>query len=268
VSILSRHNVQTFGRGTTWMVLAHGFGCDQTMWRHVTPAFENDYRIVLFDYVGHGGSDRSEYDPARYSTLQGYAADVIDICRALGVRDGVFVGHSVSGMIGILAANAEPDLFARLVLVAPSPRYLNDADYVGGFERSDVDSLLDALDSNYLGWSSSMAPVIVGNSDRPQLGEELTNAFCRTDPAIARQFARATFLSDNRADLHSVRVPSLILQCAQDVIAPEAVGRYMHTQLPRSELVLMKATGHCPNLSAPEETVAAMRAFLQSCPTA
>jgi sigma-B regulation protein RsbQ len=267
VSILSRHNVNMSGRGSTAMVFAHGFGCDQTMWRHVAPAFEDDYRVVLFDYLGHGGSDRTAYDPGKYSSLRGYAADVVDICRALDVRGGVFVGHSVSAMIGIVAANAAPELFARLVLVAPSPRYLNDVGYVGGFERGDIDSLLDALESNYLGWSSAMAPVIVGNNDRPELGEELTNAFCRTDPMIARQFARATFLSDNRADLRSVRVPSLILQCADDVIAPDAVGRYMHAQLPQSELVLMKATGHCPNLSAPDETIAAIRAFLDSCPT-
>ena len=267
VSILSRHNVKTSGRGSTPMVFAHGFGCDQTMWRYVAPAFEDDYRVVLFDYAGHGGSDRSAYDAGRYSSLPGYAADVVDICRALEVHDGVFVGHSVSAMIGIIAANTAPELFERLVLVAPSPRYLNDADYVGGFERSDIDGLLEALESNYLGWSSTMAPVIVGNGDRPELGEELTNSFCRTDPAIARQFARATFLSDNRADLRSVRLPALILQCADDVIAPEAVGRYMHAQLPRSELVMMKATGHCPNLSAPDETIAAIRAFLEPCPT-
>jgi sigma-B regulation protein RsbQ len=244
------------------MVFAHGFGCDQTMWRHVAPAFEDEYRVVLFDYLGHGGSDRTAYDPGTYSSLQGYAADVTAICRALDVQHGIFVGHSVSAMIGILAANAAPELFGRLVLVAPSPRYLNDDDYVGGFQRSDVDGLLEALESNYLGWSSAMAPVIVGNQDRPQLGEELTNAFCRTDPSIASQFARATFLSDNRADLRSVRVPSLILQCADDVIAPEAVGRYMQAQMPASELVLMKATGHCPNLSAPEETIAAIKSFL------
>jgi sigma-B regulation protein RsbQ len=262
VSILARHNVNTSGRGSTAIVFAHGFGCDQTMWRHVAPAFEDEYRVVLFDYLGHGGSDRTAYDPGKYSRLQGYAADVTEICRELGVQDGVFVGHSVSAMIGILAANAAPELFARLVLVGPSPRYLNDGDYVGGFERSDIEGLLDALESNYLGWSGAMAPVIVGNKDRPQLGEELTNAFCRTDPSIARDFARATFLSDNRADLQSVRVPSLILQCTDDVIAPEAVGRYVHAQIDGSELVLMNATGHCPNLSAPEETVDAIKAFL------
>jgi sigma-B regulation protein RsbQ len=266
MSILTRHNVRTFGSGTVPMVFAHGFGCDQNMWRFVAPAFERDFRIVLFDYLGHGGSDVAAYDPARYNTLNGYAADVVDICRALDVRRGVFVGHSVSAMIGVLAATAAPELFDRLILVAPSPRYLNDGDYVGGFERPDVDGLLEALESNYLGWSSSMAPVIMGQPDRPELGTELTNSFCRTDPAIARQFARATFLSDNRQDLAAVTPRCLILQCADDVIAPEAVGRYMHEQLPHSDLVLMRATGHCPNLSAPDETVAAIKAFLRSWP--
>jgi sigma-B regulation protein RsbQ len=249
------------------MLFAHGFGCDQSMWRHVAPAFENDYRVIRFDYVGHGGSDRAAYDPAKYSHLQGYAADVVEIARELDVQGGVFVGHSVSAVIGILAANAAPDLFDRLVLIGPSPRYINDGEYVGGFERRDIDGLLDALESNYLGWSSTMAPVIVGNADRPELGQELANSFCRTDPAIARQFARATFLSDNRQDLQSVHARCLVLQCSDDVIAPESVGRFVHDQLPGSEFVLMKATGHCPNLSAPDETIGAIRRFLDSCAT-
>jgi len=267
MSVLTRHNVRTFGAGTVPMVFAHGFGCDQNMWRFVAPAFEHDYRIVLFDYLGHGQSKAAEYDPARYNTLQGYADDLIGISRALDIRHGVFVGHSVSAMIGVLAARAAPDLFDRLILIGPSPRYINDAGYTGGFERADIEGLLEALESNYLGWSSSMAPVIMANPDRPQLGSELANSFCRTDPAIAQQFARATFLSDNRADLPHVAARSLILQCADDVIAPESVGRFVHAQLPDSELVLMRATGHCPNLSAPEETIAAMKAFLGSWPT-
>jgi sigma-B regulation protein RsbQ len=244
------------------MVFAHGFGCDQTMWRLVTPAFERDYRIILFDYVGHGGSEFGAYDAARYASLDGYASDVIEICHALGVEHGVFVGHSVSAVIGAIAAISEPQLFDRLVMLGPSARYVNDADYVGGFERSDIDGLLEALESNYLGWSSSMAPVIVGNADRPHLGAELTASFCRTDPEVARQFARVTFLSDNRADLRRVPVRSLVVQCTDDIIAPEAVGRYVHEQLPDSEFALLEATGHCPHLSAPDETVAAMRAFL------
>jgi len=263
MSVLTRHNVHTFGHGDVPMVFAHGFGCDQNMWRFVAPAFEQVYRIVLFDYIGHGRSDASAYDPAKYATLEGYADDVIEICKALDVRHGVFVGHSVSAMVGALASIAEPDLFDRLVMIGPSPRYINDGDYIGGFDRADIDGLLDALAGNYLGWSSTMAATIMGNPDRPQLGEELANSFCRTDPAIARQFAEATFLSDNRADLPAVTARCLVLQCADDVIAPQSVGLFVHQQLPNSELVLMRATGHCPNLSAPDETVAAMKAFLR-----
>jgi sigma-B regulation protein RsbQ len=244
------------------MVLAHGFGCDQNMWRYVWPAFANEFRIVLFDHVGVGGSDVRAYDRQRYSSLQGYAADVLDICRELELSDVVFVGHSVSAMIGVLAAIAEPELFARLVLVGPSPRYIDDGDYVGGFAREDIEGLLRSLESNYLGWSSAMAPVIMGNPDRPELGEELTNSFCRADPEIAAQFAAVTFLSDNRADLARVSTPSLVLQCSEDAIAPQAVGEYVQRHLPGSQLVQLQAVGHCPNLSAPEETIAAIRAFL------
>lgn len=232
------------------------------MWRHVWPAFAEEYRVVLFDYVGAGGSDWAAYDPARYASLDGYADDVLQIVRELDLTGVVFVGHSVSAMIGVLAAVREPKRFSRLVLVGPSPRYVDDVGYVGGFTRADIDGLLDSLESNYLGWSSAMAPVIMGNPDHPELGEELTNSFCRADPAIAAQFARATFLSDNRADLERVRVPCLVLQCSEDVIAPQSVGEYVHAHLPESELVLMRATGHCPNLSAPEGTIAAIRAFL------
>lgn len=244
------------------MLFAHGFGCDQNMWRHVAPAFEDEYRIVLFDHVGAGGSDLSAYDRDKYSSLHGYADDVLDICRQLELRDVVFVGHSVSAMIGLLAAAEEPDRFAKLVLVGPSPRYVDDGDYVGGFTREDIDGLLDSLDSNYLGWSQQLAPVIMGRPDRPELGEELTNSFCRTDPDIARHFARVTFLSDNRADLERVATPALVLQCSDDVIAPTAVGEYVADRLPDATLVMMEAKGHCPNLSAPDETIAAIRAFL------
>jgi sigma-B regulation protein RsbQ len=261
-AVLKRHNVRTFGRGTVPMVFAHGFGCDQNMWRFITPAFERDYRIVLFDYLGHGRSDASGYDPARYAALDGYASDVLSVCAALEVRHGVFVGHSVSAMIGALASAREPERFDELVMIGPSPRYINEVDYVGGFSAADIDELLETLESNYLGWSTAMAPVIMGRPDRPEFGEELANSFCRTDPAIARQFARATFLSDNRQDLAHVRARTLILQCANDVIAPECVGRFVHERVPDSVLVNMDATGHCPNLSAPDETIAAMRAFL------
>jgi len=244
------------------MLFAHGFGCDQNMWRHVAPAFADEYRIVLFDHVGAGGSDLSAYEPGRYASLDGYADDVLEICAELGLERVVFVGHSVSAMIGVLAARREPERFERLVLIGPSPRYVDEGDYVGGFSAEDIDGLLESLESNFLGWSGQMAPAIVGNPDRPELGEELTNSFCRTDPEIAKQFARVTFLSDNRADLPAVQTRSLILQCADDAIAPRAVGEYVHARMPHSELVLLEATGHCPNLSAPDETIAAIRAFL------
>ena len=245
------------------IVFAHGFGCDQNMWRFVVPSFADRYRIVLFDYVGAGASDLSAYDPDRYGRLDGYAQDVLDICEALDLRDAVFVGHSVSSMVGVLAAARAPGRIGALVLVGPSPRYIVDDGYPGGFTEADIEDLITSLDSNYLGWSSTMAPVIMGNPDRPQLGAELTASFCRTDPEIQKRFARVTFLSDNRADLASVRVPTLVLQCSDDVIAPDAVGEYVHDHIPGSRFVKLRATGHCPNLSAPEETAAAIVGFLE-----
>jgi sigma-B regulation protein RsbQ len=261
--VVERNNVRISGaRHGRPMLFAHGFGCDQNMWRYVTPAFEDEYKVVVFDHVGAGRSDASAYDPVKYGSLQGYASDVLDICRELELHDVVFVGHSVSAMIGVLAAVEEPARFGRLVLIGPSPRYVDDDGYVGGFTREDIDGLLDSLDSNYLGWSEAMAPVIMGNADRPELGEELTNSFCRTDPAIAKQFARVTFLSDNREDLARVDVPALVLQCREDAIAPMEVGAYVEQSLPNAQLVVLDATGHCPNLSAPSATVEAIRAFL------
>jgi len=244
------------------MLFAHGFGCDQNMWRYVWPAFADEYRIVLFDHVGAGGSDLSAYDPARYASLHGYADDVLEICSSLGLQEVVYVGHSVAAMIGVLAAAKMPERFARLVLVGPSPRYIDGDGYRGGFTREDIEGLLESLESNYLGWSAAIAPVIMGNEERTELGEELTNSFCRTDPEIAAEFARVTFLSDNRADLRRVRTASLVLQCSQDAIAPDEVGRYVAAQLPSATFVHLEATGHCPNLSAPEETTAAIKAFL------
>ena len=259
---LSRHNVKVSGRGDRVILFAHGFGCDHNMWRFVAPAFEETHRVVLFDHVGCGKADRSAYDAERHSSLQGYADDVVDIARALGVEDGIFVGHSVSAMIGILAARSAPGLFGRLVLIGPSPCYINDGDYRGGFERSDIEELMTFMDSNFLGWSAALTPQIMANPDRPDLTEELNNSFCRTDPDIAKQFARVTFLSDNRKDLEGVKLPVLILQCSEDLIAPASVGAYVHEQLAASDLVTLKATGHCPNLSAPEETVEAIRAWI------
>jgi sigma-B regulation protein RsbQ len=235
------------------------------MWRLVAPAFHADYRVILFDLAGSGRADPSAYDRTRHATIGGYAQDVVNICSELDLREVIFVGHSVSAMIGVLAALARPDLFAKLVLIGPSPRYINDGDYVGGFSAQDIDSLIDTLDSNYLGWAAAMAPVIMDNPDRPQLGEELKNSFCRTQPDVARAFARVTFLSDNRADLSRVRTPSLIVQCTSDVIAPMAVGEYVNRHLPGSQMAVLDARGHCPHLSAPEQTIAAMRQFLQAC---
>jgi sigma-B regulation protein RsbQ len=260
-----RHNVTVTGQPDGQpMLFAHGFGCDQHMWRFVAPRFADRFRVVTFDHVGAGGSDLTAYDIERYSTLDGYARDVVEICRDLGLRDVVYVGHSVSAMIGILAARQAPDLFARLVLVGPSPRYVDDLDdgYLGGFSEEDIAGLLESLESNYLGWSGAMAPVIMGNPDVPELGAELTESFCRTDPAIARRFARVTFLSDNRADLAEVTVPTLVLQCTQDVIAPMSVGEYVVEHMPDASLVVLDATGHCPNLSAPDATTAAIDAFV------
>ena len=262
--VLARNNVRVSGRGTQPMVFAHGFGCDQNMWRWVAPAFEDDYRVVLFDYVGSGGSDLSAYDPERYGRLEGYADDVLDVIHALDLRDVILVGHSVSAMVAVLAANREPERFDRLVLIGPSPRYINDApEYVGGFERADIEGLLEMMERNFIGWANFLGPAIVKNPERPELGEELTASFCSTDPVIARRFAEATFFADNRADLGAVRVPSLILQCADDMIAPAEVGDFVHRQTPGSTLRQMRATGHCPHMSHPEETISLIRDYLR-----
>ena len=263
--VLARNNVKVTGSGTQPMLFAHGFGCDQNMWRHITPAFENDYRIVLFDYVGAGKSDLNEYDPKRYGSLAGYAKDIVEICETLDLHDVILVGHSVSSMIGVLAIRAAPNRFADLIMVGPSPRYINDApDYIGGFERADIEGLLDMMDKNYIGWANFLAPAIIKNSDQPELAAELTESFCSTDPVIARKFAEATFFADNRADLAAVSVPSLILQCSEDIIAPLAVGNYLHNNLPGSTLRVMKATGHCPHMSHPDETIELMKEYLGS----
>jgi sigma-B regulation protein RsbQ len=263
VDVLARNHVRESGRPDGRpIVFAHGFGCDQNMWRFVAPEFEADHRVIVFDYVGAGGSDMAAYDAERYATPDGYAQDVVEIAERLELEDAVFVGHSVSSMIGVLAAKRAPGRFGKLVLVGPSPRYIDDEGYTGGFTRADIEELLESMEANFLGWSSAMAPAIMANADRPELGEELTESFCRTDPDIAARFARATFLSDNRADLSGVSVPTLVLQCSDDVIAPDVVGEFVHRRIAGSEFVKLRATGHCPNLSAPRETTAAIRAFL------
>jgi sigma-B regulation protein RsbQ len=244
------------------MIFAHGFGCSQEMWSAVAPAFEAEYLVVRYDQVGAGGSDLAAYDAGKYDSLHGYADDLLDILDDLDLDDAVFVGHSVSAMIGVLAAARRPERFGALVLVGPSPRYVNADGYTGGFEQQDIDSLLDALDANYLGWSATMAPMIMGNSDRPVLGETLTESFCNVDPTIARHFARVTFLSDNRRDLRKVSTPTLVLQCREDIIAPTAVGQFVADEIPNSSFVVMNATGHCPNLSAPAELCDEIRAYL------
>jgi len=257
-----RNHVRVFGSGTRPMLFAHGFGCDQNMWRYVTPAFERDYRLVLFDYVGCGKSDPAAWDPYRYATLGGYAQDVLDICEALDLRDTIFVGHSVSGMVGLLAAKQQPERFSDLIMIGPSPRYINDDGYTGGFAREDIEGLLSLMDRNYIGWANFLAPVVMKNADRPELTGELEESFCSTDPAMARRFAETTFLSDNRRDLAGAPVPSLVLQCSEDAIAPIEVGTYLQRNLPGSTLRVLKATGHCPHMSHPDEVVQAMKEYL------
>ena len=244
------------------MLFAHGFGCDQNMWRFVEPAFEGEFRTVLFDHVGAGGSDLKAYDKQKYSTLAGYAEDVVELGHELGLQNAVFVGHSVSAMIGALAVPKSPGMFGKLVMVGPSARYIDDGDYVGGFSEKQIEELLQFLESNHMGWSAQMAPAIMGNPDRPELGQELTNSFCRTDPEIAKAFARVTFKSDNRGDLVKIDIPTLILQCSEDIIASKEVGDFVHRSIPGSEMIILDATGHCPNLSAPEQVIAAMRTFV------
>ncbi|MFE7775168.1 alpha/beta fold hydrolase [Streptomyces sp. NPDC057445] len=264
MDVRSRNHVTVTGHPAGPVVmLAHGFGCDQNMWRLVVPILERDFTVVLFDHVGAGRSDLSAWSKARYSTMSGYAEDVLEICRELALGPVTFVGHSVSAMMGVLAAAQEPEAFARLVLLAPSPCFIDDpaSGYRGGFSAEDIDELLASLDANYLGWSGAMAPVIMGNPERPELGEELTNSFCRTDPDVARVFARVTFLSDNRPDLAKVTVPALVAQCSSDAIAPPEVGAFVQSQIPGSGLVTLNATGHCPQLAAPEETAAAIASF-------
>lgn len=263
-SVIERNNVKISGKGSQPILFAHGFGCDQHMWRFITPAFDDDYKIILFDYVGAGKSDLSSYNREKYASLQGYAQDVLDICEELRLKDVIFVGHSVSSMIGLLAAIERPEYFKHLIMVGPSPCYINDDGYTGGFKRTDIEGLLNTMEKNYIGWANFLAPNIMGNADRPELSAELTESFCSTDPVIARQFAEATFFSDNRKDLEKLTVPSLILQCSEDIIAPLEVGTYVAKNLPKSTMFVMKATGHCPHMSEPEETIDLIKKYLRN----
>jgi len=262
MNILKRNNVTVKGKGEQVIFFAHGFGCDQNMWRYVVPAFQDRYTTVVFDHVGAGNSDLSAYSFSKYDQLEGYAEDIVEIAKELNITNAVFVGHSVSALMGLIASKMTPELFSKLILVSPSPSYINDEDYKGGFSRAEIDELLGSMNDNHLGWSTTMAPVIMGNPDRAELGQELTNSFCKTDPEIAKHFARTTFLSDKRDILTDTKIPVLILQCSDDVIAPVEVGQYMHRKMNGSTLVIMNATGHCPNLSAPEETISEIGKFL------
>jgi sigma-B regulation protein RsbQ len=262
VDVYAKHNIKIVGEDSApTILLVHGFGCDQNLWRLVVARLKFDFRLVLIDLVGSGASDPGAWDPARYASLSGYAADILDVVDELDLRDVVFVGHSVSAMIGVLAIAGDPQRFSKLVMLTPSPRYIDDGDYHGGFSKADIDELLDALSQNFQGWSRAMAPVIMGVPDRPDLQDELADTFCRTDPECARVFARTTFLSDNRADLSRVALPTLVIECRQDAIAPREVGAYVHGHIPRSELVTLDATGHCPHVSAPDATASAIAAF-------
>ncbi|MDQ2719111.1 MAG: alpha/beta hydrolase [Bacteroidota bacterium] len=261
-SIVERNNVKITGKGSKVILFAHGFGCDQHSWDFIVDEFTENYKVILFDYVGAGKSDLKSYNSEKYGSLDGYAQDILDICGELGLKNIIFVGHSVSAMIGLLAANKEPSYFEKLVFVGPSPRYLNEPGYIGGFERSDLDSLFEFMDNNYLGWSESLGPAIIGNPERPELGKFMSNSFCSTDPDIAKEFAKVTFFSDNRADLGKLTIPSLTLQCQEDIIAPVPVGQYVHNHVGNNLLVMLKAKGHCPHISEPAETVAAIKAFI------
>jgi sigma-B regulation protein RsbQ len=263
--ILKRNNVKISGTGSQPMMFAHGFGCDQNMWRFVTPAFQDAYKIIVFDYVGAGESDLSAYNTERYSDLNGYAQDVLEICHTLKLKDVIFVGHSVSSMIGLLASIKQPDIFAHLIFVGPSACYINDGKgYVGGFEKNDIVELLETMEKNYIGWANFLAPAIMKNSEHPELAEELKDSFCSTDPIIAKYFAEATFFSDNRDDLSKLKTPTLIMQCSDDMIAPLEVGDYLHEHIPNSTLKVLKATGHCPHMSAPDETIEVIKAYLKT----
>lgn len=260
--VLQRNNVKVLGEGPSTLLFAHGFGCDQNTWRYIIPAFQDQYRIVLFDYVGAGKSDLNAFDPQRYNHLNGYAEDVIEICEALKLENVIFIGHSVSSMIGLLAVNKNPSYFKKIVFIGPSARYINEPDYVGGMELKDLEDLLELMESNYLGWSRALAPSIMGNPDKPELGEALTESFCSTDPDIARSFARVTFLSDNRTDLGQLSIPSLTIQCQDDFLTSVTTATYIHEHTPQNQLMLLESSGHCPHISDPAGVVDCITRFI------
>lgn len=262
-SIVKRFNVNISGNGKQPLLFAHGLGCDQQMWRFITTAFEKDYKIVLFDNIGSGKSDPAYYDKENYSSLQGYANDILAIAEALALKDIIFVGHAVSSMTGLLAAISAPEIFRKIIMVSPSPCYINDKNYTGGFEKKDIELLLDDMGKNFYKWAVSFAPVSMQNPGRPQLTKELDDRMCHSDPAITIDFAKAAFLADHRNDLPKLKMPSLIMQCSEDILAPVQVGEYMQKNMPQSTLRIMKATGHCPHISAPEETIEIMKQFLK-----
>lgn len=261
--VILRNHVSVTGRGTQPILFAHGFGCNQGMWNLVAPAFEDAFKVVLFDYVGFGTSDVSSFDLLKYSTLDGYAQDILDVCHALNLEDVIFVGHSVSSMIGVLAAKHDPAMFSRFVMIGPSPCYINEGEYAGGFERQDIEGLLDLMDRNYIGWAQALAGIVMKNPDRPELAEDLTEIFCSTDPVVARTFAEATFYADNRNDLENFSIPTLVLQCSDDSIAPDFVGRYVAEHIASGTLLKLDATGHCPQLSHPTEVIHVIRDFVE-----
>lgn len=264
MNLLDYHKVSLAGAGERTILFSHGFGCNQSMFRYLFKDLSGDHRCVSYDLAGTGTTNPDLFRKDRYTTLEGYADDAIAICDELGLRNVIHIGHSVSAMIAVIAARKRPELFSSLIMIGPSPRYINDGDYFGGFTEQDIEELLQAMSDNYMGWSGQMGPAIMGNPDRPELGQELTQRFCEVHVSIAKFFARVTFTSDNRGDLKQVIHPTLILQCDEDIIAPPAVGRYVHENIPGSQLVILEARGHCPNLSAPEVTIAAVRAFLES----
>jgi sigma-B regulation protein RsbQ len=261
--IIKRNHVNVQGQGNQTLIFAHGFGADQTVWRHIVAAFDSDYRIVLFDHVGAGKSDFTAYSRSRYSSLYGYAEDLLELCAELKLTHTILVGHSVSAMIALLASVMEPQRFSRLIFIGASPRYLNDVDYHGGFEQSDLDALYAAMSANYEAWACGFfAPLMMGNPERPSLAREYAATLAAIRPDIALAVARAIFQSDFRAHLPRLTLPTLIIQSSDDKAVPPNVGRYLAAKIPKSQLVNINAQGHVPHLSAPDEVIRAIRAYL------